>query len=124
MNTTGDDAVITDHNKDSSDGTWRRGSEPVAGLVLPSLLMGLGAEIPLAEVLLQLAQALGGRQIHKTVQEVPVLGPRRAHPASQVSADIIYATCSVFLNTKVGRLAFIHHRQDLRVPADRCRSTI
>lgn len=85
-----------DSNKDLSEGTWRRGPEPVAGLILPGLLMRLGAEIPLAEVLLQLAQALGRGQIHKTFQEVPVLRPRCAHPTSQVSADTVYVTRCVF----------------------------
>lgn len=101
VNTTGHDYDIVNKNNNSSAGTWGRGSEPVAGLILPSLLMRVGAEIPLAQVLLQLAQALSRRQIHKTVQEVPVLSPQCTHPPSQVSVDIIYITCSVFSNIKV-----------------------
>lgn len=86
MNTTGHNHDrIKDNN--TSEGTWRRGSEPVAGLILPSILVRLGAKIPFAEVLFQLAQALGRRQIHKTVQEVPELSPRCTHPTSQISVD-------------------------------------
>lgn len=42
----------------AAEGTWRGGSEPVAGLILPGLFMSQWAEIPLAKVLFQLAQAL------------------------------------------------------------------
>lgn len=69
--------------------TWRGGLEPVAGLILSCLFVSQWAEIPLAEVLFQLAQAVHRRQIHKTVQEVPVLSPRVAHAMSQVSVEII-----------------------------------
>lgn len=83
------DAIGTASLQTSTRGsaTWRRGPEPVAGLVLPRVLVRLGAEIPLAEVVLQLAQALRRRQIHKGVQELPELGPRRTHPTGQVPVD-------------------------------------
>ena len=42
----------------AGESTWRGGFEPVAGLILSSLFMRQGAEIPLAEVFFQLAQPL------------------------------------------------------------------
>lgn len=71
----------------AGEGTWRGSFKPVAGLVLSCFLMSPWAKILFVQVLFQFVEALGRRQIHKTVQKFPVLSPGVAHLTSQVSVE-------------------------------------